>query len=277
MLLQFLLDFLPSNAKFPNDCYEAKKIIKDLGLSYEKIHACPKDYVLYWKENANLEACPNCGVSRRESNESKGQQSTHASPKKGKKRATKILRWFPLKPRLKRPFMSPETTNHMKWHANGHMNDGLLRHPIDSKAWKSFDSKYIEFSSEPRNVRLGLATDGFNPRGNMSTSHSMWLVILISYNLPPWMCMKRSYFMLSLFIPSPTSPGNDIDVYLQPLEEELNELQDVGVETFVVSSKQSFQMHATLLWIINDFPAYGDISGWSTKITLACPLCNYDS
>ena len=30
--------------------------------------------------------------------------------------------------------------------------------------------------------------------------------------------------MLSLLIPSPTSPENDIDVYLQPLVEELNEL-----------------------------------------------------
>ncbi|KAK9990118.1 hypothetical protein SO802_025103 [Lithocarpus litseifolius] len=87
--------------------------------------------------------------------------------------------------------MSPETANHMKWHANGRVNDGLMRHPADSEAWKSFDSKYIEFSSEPRNVRLGLAADGFNPYGNMSTSHSTWPVILILYNLPPWMCMKR--------------------------------------------------------------------------------------
>ena len=60
----------------------------------------------------------------------------------------------------------------MKWHVNGRMNDGLIRHPADSKAWKSFDFKYIEFSSEPRNVRLGLAADGFNPYGNMSTTHS---------------------------------------------------------------------------------------------------------
>ena len=43
MLLQFFLDFLSLNAKLPKDCYEARKIIKDLGLSYEKIHACPKD------------------------------------------------------------------------------------------------------------------------------------------------------------------------------------------------------------------------------------------
>ena len=78
-------------------------------------------------------------------------------------------------------------------------------------------------------------------------------------------------------IPGPTSPGNDIDVFLQPLVEELKELWDVGVETFDVSSKKSFQMHAVLLWTINDFPAYGDISSWSTKGSLACPSCNYDN
>ena len=92
MLLQFLFDFLPSNAKLSKDCYEAKKIIKDLGLSYEKIPACPKDCILYWKENVNLEACPNCNLSRWESDESKGQQSTNASSKRRKKKAAKILR-----------------------------------------------------------------------------------------------------------------------------------------------------------------------------------------
>ena len=101
MLLKFLLDFLPSNAKLSKDCYEAKKIIKDLGLSYEKIHACPKDCILYWKENANFETCRNYNLSRWESNESKVQQSTNVSSKKRKKKATKILWWFPLKPRLK--------------------------------------------------------------------------------------------------------------------------------------------------------------------------------
>ena len=83
---------------------------------------------------------------------------------------------------------------------------------------------YIEFSSDPHNVRLGLAVDGFNLYGNMSTTHSTWPVILISCNLPPCMCMKKSYFMLSLLISGPTSLGNDIDVYLQPLVEELKEL-----------------------------------------------------
>lgn len=33
-------------------------------------------------------------------------------------------------------------------------------------------------------------------------------------------------------------------------------------------------MHAVLLWTINDFPAYANLSGWSTKGKYACPCCN---
>ena len=35
--------------------------------------------------------------------------------------------------------------------------------------------------------------------------------------------MKQTFFMLSLFIPGLTAPENDIDIYLQPLIDELNE------------------------------------------------------
>ena len=73
------------------------------------------------------------------------------------------------------------------------------------------------------------------------------------------------------------SPENDIDVYLQSLIEELKELWDAGVETYDVSTKSIFQMHAALMWTINDFPIYGDLSGWNTKGALACPCCNYNT
>lgn len=126
------------------------------------------------------------------------------------------------------------------------------------------------FSSEPRNVRLELASDGFNPFNTMSIAHSTWPIILIPYNLPPWMCMKQSFFMLSLLIPGPESLGNDIDVYLQPLIEELKELRIDGVETNDASPKQNFQMHVAVLWTISDFPAYA-------KGEKACPSCNKDN
>uniref|UniRef100_A0A2N9ESG6 DUF4216 domain-containing protein n=1 Tax=Fagus sylvatica TaxID=28930 RepID=A0A2N9ESG6_FAGSY len=215
-LFQILQDLLPLDAKLPKDNYEAKKIIKDLGLGYEKIHACSNDCMLFWKENALDEACSVCGASRwkkskGEESEDEVQDDTDALSKR-KKKGAKILWWFPLKPRLQRLFMSSKITAYMKWHAEGRTEDGLMRHPADSQAWKMFNSQHVEFSSDPRNVRLGLSSDGFNPYGHMSTAHSTWPVILFSYNFPPWMCMKRSSFMLSLLIPGPFSPGNDIDV-----------------------------------------------------------------
>ncbi|KAH7842947.1 hypothetical protein Vadar_010954 [Vaccinium darrowii] len=63
MIFQAVKDMLPSDAKLPKDYYEDKKIIKGLGLSYEKIHACPNDCMLFWKEHANDDFCK-CGASR---------------------------------------------------------------------------------------------------------------------------------------------------------------------------------------------------------------------
>ena len=60
----------------------------------------------------------------------------------------------------------------MKWHVNGRTDDGFMQHPPDSDAWKIFDSKDLEFSSNPHNVILGLAVDEFNPFRIISTSHS---------------------------------------------------------------------------------------------------------
>lgn len=61
---------------------------------------------------------------------------------------------------------------------------------------------------------------------------------------------EETYFMLSLLIPGPKAPGNQIDVFLQPLIEELKELWEIGVETYDASKKQNFQLHTTLLWTI---------------------------
>ncbi|KAL0007409.1 hypothetical protein SO802_008911 [Lithocarpus litseifolius] len=277
LLLQVVQDLLPLDATLPKDCYGAKKIIKDLGLGYEKIHACINDCMLFWKQDANLEACKFCGVSRWKEQNTTSREPNNASSSKGKKKASKMLRWFPLKPRLQRLFLSPDLAGYMKWHATGRTDDEIMRHPADSEAWKMFDTKYIDFSSESRNVRLGLASDGFNPYGILSTSHSTWPVVLVPYNLPPWMCMKRSSLILSLVVPGPSSPGIAIDVYLQPLIEELRELWDVGVEAYDASSKNRFQLRAALMWTINDFPAYSDLSGWSTKGMFACPSCASDT
>jgi len=100
--------------------------------------------------------------------------------------------------------------------------------------WKNIDQEFPKFGEECRNIRFGLATDGMNPFGNLSTNHNCWPVILFIYNLSPGLCMKRKYMMLSMMISGPKQPRNDIDVYLNPLVEDLKLLWVYGVEVFEV-------------------------------------------
>ncbi|GKA04444.1 hypothetical protein Tco_0683564, partial [Tanacetum coccineum] len=121
--------------------------------------------------------------------------------------------------------LSSHTAKEMTWHATRKCTKpGKMQHPVDGRAWKDFDTKYLDFAAELRNVRLGLAADGFNSFGNLSQSYSMWPMILTTYNLPPWLCIKESSFMLTLLISGPKSPGKDINVYLRPLIDDLKDL-----------------------------------------------------
>ncbi|XP_004490351.1 uncharacterized protein [Cicer arietinum] len=277
MLLDLLRDVLSEENSLPKSYYETKKIILGLGLGYKKIHACLNDYILYWDRYINDQVCPKCGTSRWKPKDEDVQTNGMETSQKRKNLPSKILRWFPLKPRLQRLFMSSKVAESMRWHHEGRLNDCLLWHPTGSLAWKEFDARYPIFSSDPRNVRLGVASDGFNPFKTMSITHSTWPVMVIPYNLPPWMCMKQSFFMLSLLIPGPKGPGNNIDVYLQPLVQELQDLWENGIETFDAYKKETFQLHVVIMWTINDFPAYANLSGWSTKGQYACPCCGIET
>ncbi|GJZ71299.1 zinc finger, PHD-type containing protein [Tanacetum coccineum] len=73
---------------------------------------------------------------------------------------------------------SSHTAKEITWHATGKCTEpGKMQHPIDGRSWKNFDIKYPDFTKEPRNVRLGLAADDFNPFGNLSQAYSMWPVL----------------------------------------------------------------------------------------------------
>ncbi|KAL6191588.1 hypothetical protein ACLB2K_037978 [Fragaria x ananassa] len=189
----------------------------------------------------------------------------------------KVLRYFPIIPRIKRMFLSASNSELLTLHSTHHNQDGMMRHPIDSIQWRTVDQKWPSFASEPRNLRFGLATDGFNPYKNLSSTHSIWPVILVIYNLPPNVCKSSKNLMLSLHIPSPKQPGNDIDVYLELLIDDLKELWMNGVEMYDAYKRVTFYLKAILLWTINDFPAYGNVTGLTTKGEFACPVCGPDT
>ncbi|KAL0551889.1 hypothetical protein IC582_010979 [Cucumis melo] len=211
-LLKALKDILPSPNDLPTSMYEAKKMLGALGMEYEKIHACPNDCCLYRKEYANAIVCPECGESR---------WKYGKDANKKKKIPAKIMWYFPHIPRFQRMFRSVECDKNLTWHATEREIDDKLRHPADSPAWKLVDTMWPNFSSEPRNLRLALSADGINPYSDMSSKYSCWPVVMVIYNLPPWLCMKRKFMMLSILISGPKQPGDDIGIYLEPLIDDL--------------------------------------------------------
>ncbi|XVE51929.1 hypothetical protein DITRI_Ditri02bG0079600 [Diplodiscus trichospermus] len=249
-LFEFLKDVFPF-AAILSSSYDSKKIIKDLGLGYEKIHSYPNDCMLYWDDRAHQQSCHVCGTSRWLATNLNGSLNDVDvdSEVEEKKKPIKVLRYFPLIPRLQRIFMSSKTSNFMRWHHEKRTKDGNLRHPANALAWKAFDSRYPDFASDSRNVRLALASDGFNPFKIVSTSYSTWPVVLIPYNFPRWICMKQPSFILSMIIPGEKGPGNDIDVYLQHLIKELKQLWE-GVDTYDASRKQNLLLKTSLWFLV---------------------------
>ncbi|KAK1677955.1 hypothetical protein QYE76_038803 [Lolium multiflorum] len=132
--------------------------------------------------HAECTICPECGVSRY---------------KKGKKAPRKVVWYFPITPRLQRYFADPKQAKLMRWHAemrkgeddaddpDKKKKDRMLRHPSDASQWNALNLEYPEFGDDPRNIRLGASTDGVNPFGSQSSTHSTWPVFVWMYNLPP--------------------------------------------------------------------------------------------
>ncbi|XP_020266395.1 uncharacterized protein LOC109841877 [Asparagus officinalis] len=162
MLLKFLKDSMPLGNNVPQSWYEAKRIMSDLGLNCEKIHACPNDCVLFWKENSKLKECPNCGVSRYKK---KAHANKNDIP-------VKVVRYFPVTQRLQRLYRCKKTAVAMTWHDRA--------------------------------------------------------------------------------IPSEH-------------------------ETYDTDKGETFTMRAALMWTINDFPAYGMLSGYSVHGYKTCPYCHADT
>ncbi|CAA7042281.1 unnamed protein product [Microthlaspi erraticum] len=268
-LLTAIKDMLPEDNLLPKPTDEMKKFLKIFGFGYDVIHACKNDCILYRKQYQKMESCPRCSTSRWEVDKHSGEEKIGI--------AAKVLRYFPIKDRFKRMFRSKRMAEDLRWPYSNNSEDGTMRHPVDSITWAQVNDNWPVFAAEPRNLRLGLSTDGMNPFSIQNTKYSTWPVLLVNYNLPPTMCMKVDNIMLTMLIPGPTAPSNNIDVYLAPLIDDLKELWNEGIEIYDSFMKEKFTLRAVLLWTISDYPALGTLSGCKVKGKQGCNVCGKDT
>lgn len=173
-----------------------------------------------------------------------------------------VVRWFPLIPRLQHIYRCKELADLQSWHSLHRSTDGNMRLVVDSPAHKHLETlDNHAFAREPRHVRLGLGSDGINPYKTMKSKYSVWPVVLINYNIPPWLAMKKSHLFLSLLIPGPKQ-ARVPDVYLELVVKELLKLW-VGVE---IEYKQlgTFLLRGMLMWTMHDFPGMHDFPSYKS-------------
>ncbi|XP_048491540.1 uncharacterized protein LOC125492850 [Beta vulgaris subsp. vulgaris] len=159
----------------------------------------------------------------------------------------KVMWYLLIIPRFKRMFSIKKDAKSLRWHGERRKNDGFLKHPVNAPEWKGINRLHKTFGAEDINLRLGLCTDGMNPFDNLSSQHR------------------------------PKQPGNDIDVYLQPLVDDLRKMWDEGVYVYDAHADEVFTLRVMLLYTLNDFPAYGNLSEYKNKGKKACPNCIDDT
>jgi hypothetical protein len=95
-IMKFVIDFIPAKHNTLKDLYRSKKIVVSLRMDYEKIDACKKKCMLFWKEHKDDTECMHCSRSRYVNviNENGASVTT--------KVAVKRLCYIPITPRLKR-------------------------------------------------------------------------------------------------------------------------------------------------------------------------------
>ncbi|KAL3692246.1 hypothetical protein R1sor_005897 [Riccia sorocarpa] len=158
-----------------------------------------------------------------------------------------------------------------------------MRLVVDSPAVRHVEQTWPEFGRDPRHLRFGLASNGVSRYGVKSSLHSTWPVVLTNYNVPPWLASKKGFLLLSLIIPGPKKVKN-IDIYLEPLVEELQQLwtgvddvydgrtERIGQDRWF-TLKGKFCPFRVLLWTMHDYLGFAQVSGFQTLGYAACPTC----
>ena len=119
LLMLLSMSILPLGNCLPKTEYEASKILRRLGLTYNMIHACPSGCCLFKGDLEDADKCPVCDADRfRRCGRSKV--------------PTLILRHFPLIPQLQRMFSSKKLSKLNVWHYFNKFVDGKMRHTADS-------------------------------------------------------------------------------------------------------------------------------------------------
>ncbi|XP_070008858.1 uncharacterized protein [Nicotiana sylvestris] len=183
-MMHLLKEALPEDNTMLDNYYKTKKLVRSLGLPVEKIDCCNSGCMLYWGEDEDLTSCKFCGHQR---------YKRRVGSRKLRLIPYKKMYYFPLIPRLRRLYASQATAADMRCHHEHIQEEGVMRHPSHSEAWKHFNETHPFFAVEPRNVRK-------NIKRYYNNKHKLNLILIIVKHIikPREEKRKEEYMVLDL-------------------------------------------------------------------------------
>jgi hypothetical protein len=234
---------------FPEAYISSFKITKARAEFFAAFKPVPYDCCInscccYAGPHAAAMACPYC------------QEPRYNSEGRPRKRFT----YVPLIPRLTAYYQNKSFVELLSYRANFTHEPNKIKDIMDSKNYARLCNEYVtvdqkrrpyKFFEDPRDIALGMSTDGFAPfRRRKKTC---WPLLLYNYNLPPEIRFHLQYILCIGVIPGPNKP-KDFDSFFWPAVEELLKLA-MGIRVFDVAQSELFPLRAYLILVFGDIPA----------------------
>lgn len=234
------------------------------GFQPVRYDCCPNSCICYTGPYEDLTKCPKCRTNRFRSDG----------------RAEKYFEYLPVIPRIRAMAANSSLAQQMRYRAHEYKYDSAKVTDIfDGAHYRSLLETFVTvgddqlpfwFFADPRDIALGLSTDGFAPFKRRKKT--AWPLILFNYNLPPDVRFHKENIISVGVIPGPKKPW-DADSFLWPLIQELLQLA-MGITAFDALSKVLFILHAYLIIVFGDIPAVSMLMRMKGhNAILPCRMC----
>jgi hypothetical protein len=281
----------PDVAKtIPHTWKLAMKLIRAELPTYTDIHCCPEECGhLFRDELADALLCP-CGAERyhsnHESGKGPGQLAAEATAKaaeskenKGEKKQKEkpaaklkprlVMRHFSIIARLRARFACAAYAKLLRYPIERKADPERIRDVQDAERWRHVFGTHVPNSMY--SIALNLTADGFVL--DKFKKRSLTPILASVLNLPPWVRNRSGALLVLALVPE---RAKKVEPYLQPFIEEMSLLQSTGVPMWDGNKLHWANVHATLLYDMNDIAGAPKVSGTRScgSIYGACYICD---
>jgi hypothetical protein len=229
---------------------------------------CINSCCCFSSELSNLDTCPYCGQPRFRPNSRIPFNTFH---------------YLQIGPRLKALYLNKHFAELSNYRGTLDLNTQAVDDVFHGSHYLGLLQQQVQidgqqyphcFFSDPRDIALGIMTDGFQIfKRQRDGSATCWPIIAINFNLPPEERTKLSNIIPLAIIPGPKAP-KDFNSFLRPLVDDCKKLA-LGEWALDVASDETFKLRAYPISFHGDMIAMKHLTNFKGPNGISpCPVCH---